>query len=256
MWVGSMRSLICISASEELGTMARTILSQVMSPTPSTTTRSRRPLKSSSRSPPATAGPQTCMTWRSMTTPSAERSLHHCSLRSEKIQRAVHKLMTLLKKACCQVSRCLSVMLEQGDLSPMSLDHWFQTSEKTHVATQNMSKSGFFWIHKKGRLSLIFEQRFKNTSFRPFMTEEVFKNWMKLSSLHEVKFIVLIRRRTTSTRSTISFMNNYWNKIENFVKLMRKVSKRWKNSRDFKALHSIQIQGEDWSKIKTLSLNS
>ena len=25
------------------------------------------------------------------------------------------------------------------------------------------------------------------------------------------------------------FMNNYWNKIENFVKLMRKVSMRWKN---------------------------
>ena len=61
----------------------RTILSQVMSPTSSTTTRSQRPLKSSSKSPPATAGPQTCMTWRSVTTPSAERSLHHCSLRRE-----------------------------------------------------------------------------------------------------------------------------------------------------------------------------
>ena len=50
-----------------------------------------------------------------MTTPLAERSLHHCSLRSEKIQRALDKLITLLTKACYQVSRCLSVMLEQGD---------------------------------------------------------------------------------------------------------------------------------------------
>ena len=25
------------------------------------------------------------------------------------------------------------------------------------------------------------------------------------------------------------FMNNYWNKIENFVKLISKVSMRWKN---------------------------
>ena len=107
-----------------------------MGPTSSTTKRSQRPLKSSSRNPPATAGPQTCMTWRSMTTPSAERSLHHCSLRSEKIQRAVDKLITLLMKVCCQVSRCLSVMLEQGDLFPMSLDHSFQTSGKIHVATQ------------------------------------------------------------------------------------------------------------------------
>ena len=58
-----------------------TILSQVMSPTSSTTTTSQRPLKSSSKSPPATAGPRTCMTGRSVATPSAERSLHHCSLR-------------------------------------------------------------------------------------------------------------------------------------------------------------------------------
>ena len=69
-----------------------------MSPTSSTTSTSQRPLKSSSRSPPATAGPRTCMTGKSVTTPSAERSLHHCSLRSEKIQRAVDKLITLMTK--------------------------------------------------------------------------------------------------------------------------------------------------------------
>ena len=50
-------------------------------------------------------------------------SHHHFSLRSEKIQRPVDKLITLLTKACCQVSRCLSVMIEQGDLFPMSLIH-------------------------------------------------------------------------------------------------------------------------------------
>ena len=129
-----------------------TILSQVLSPTPSTTTRSQRPLKSSSRSPPATAGPQTCTTWRSMSTPSGKRSLRHCSLRSEKIQLAVDKLITLLTKACCQVSRCLSVMSERGDLFPMSLDPSFQTSGKIHVATQKMSKSGFLLIRKKEQI--------------------------------------------------------------------------------------------------------
>ena len=89
---------------------------QVVSPTSSTITTSQRPLKSSSRSLPATPGPRSCMTRRSVTTPSAERCLHHCSLRSEKIQRAVDKLITLLKKVCCQVSRCLSVMWERWDL--------------------------------------------------------------------------------------------------------------------------------------------
>ena len=80
-----------------------TIFSQVTSPTSSTTSTSRRPLKSSSRSAPATAGPRTCMTGKSVTTPSAERSLHHCSLRSEKIPRAVDKLLTLLTKASLSV---------------------------------------------------------------------------------------------------------------------------------------------------------
>ena len=86
-----------------------TPLSQVMSPNSSTTTTFQRPLKFSSRSPPATAGPRTRMTRRSVTTSSAERSLHHCSLGSEENQRTKDKLTTLLKKVC-QVSRCLSVM--------------------------------------------------------------------------------------------------------------------------------------------------
>ena len=87
-----------------------TPLSQVRSRSSSTTTTSHRPLKFSSRRPPATPGPRTCMTRRSVTTPSAKRSHHHCSLKSEKNQRTVDRLLTLLKKVCCQVSRCLSVM--------------------------------------------------------------------------------------------------------------------------------------------------
>ena len=40
------------------------------------------------------------------------------------------------------------------------------------------------------------------------------------------------------------------------MKLMRKVSVRWKNWSDFKALHSTQLRGDNWSKIQILSLNS
>ena len=61
-------------------------------------------------------------------------------------------------------SQSLSVgHVRTGDLFPMSLDHSFQTSEKIHVATQKMSKSGFSWNDKKSRFSLIFTQRFRNT---------------------------------------------------------------------------------------------
>ena len=43
-------------------------------------------------------------------------------------------------------------MLEQGDLFLMSLDHSFQTPEKIRVATQKMSKAGFFWNDKKEQI--------------------------------------------------------------------------------------------------------
>ena len=42
---------------------------------------------------------------------------------SEKMQRSADKFITLLTKCSCPVSRRLSVMLEQGDLFSMSLDH-------------------------------------------------------------------------------------------------------------------------------------
>ena len=52
---------------------------------------------------------------------------------------------------------------------------------------------------------------------------------MKLSSLEEEKFIVLIKETHNFDEINNFFMNNYWNRIRIFVKLMRKVSMRWKN---------------------------
>ena len=56
---------------------------------------------------------------------------------------------------------------------------------------------------------------------------------MKLSSLKEEKFIVLIKEANNIDEINNYFMNNYWNKIGIFVKLMRKVSMRCKNGSDF-----------------------
>ena len=68
---------------------------------------------------------------------------------------------------------------------------------------------------------------------------------MKLSSLNEEKFIVLIKETNNIDEINNLFMNNYCNKIGIFVKLMRKVLMRWKNWNDFKDLRSIQFQEED-----------
>ena len=71
---GSVRSKIPCAPRRmrSLAIWPTTHLSQVLSPTSTTITTSQRPLKFSSRSPPATRGPRTCMTRRSVTTPSAE----------------------------------------------------------------------------------------------------------------------------------------------------------------------------------------
>ena len=88
------------------------------------------------------------------------------------------------------------------------------------------------------------------------MTEEASQNWVELSSLNEVRLIVLWQETNNFDEINYYFMNNYWNKIKNFVKLIWKVSTRGKNWSDFKALHSVQFQWENWSKIKIPSLNS
>ena len=144
-----------------LASWSRTILSQVMSPT---TPTSQRLLIYSSRSP------KICMILNSMTTPSAWRSLHHCSPWSEKSQRAVDKLITLLTKVYRPVSRRRSVMLEQG--RPIS----DQFDSLIPNVRENPCRGSENEQIRKSRFSLIVEQRFKNTNSRPFMTEEVSKS--------------------------------------------------------------------------------
>ena len=225
-----------------------TTLSQVMSPT---TTTSRRLLNRTSRNVRSRMGPR--MTSSKMTSQSARRSLHHCSPRSEKMMRAVDDLFTLKTKVCRPVSRRPSV--SRRDPLWNRLTHKFQTSDKFRATAQKVSKSGFFWNDKESRFSLIIEQRFKNTSSRPIMTEERSQNWRELSSLNEVRLIVLIKGTNNVVEINNFFMHNAQNKIENFVKLMREASMKWKNWSDFKAQHSTQFQGEDWSRIKILSWN-
>ena len=133
-----------------------------------------------SRNPLARTGPWTRMTLNTMT---AWRSLHHSSPQREKMQRAVDEPITLKTKVCRPVSRCPWVMKERSDPFWNRLTRKFQMSENFRAAAQKVSKSGFFWSDKESRFSLTVKQRFENTSSRPIMTEEIFKNWMKWSSL-------------------------------------------------------------------------
>ena len=80
-----------------------------------------------------------------------------------------------------------------------------------------MSKSGFSWNDIKSIFSLIIEQKFRDTSSRPIMIEEVSKILMKLSGLNEAREIVLFKETNNFDEINNFFMNNYWNKIGIFV---------------------------------------
>ena len=96
------------SESEQVRILLERQRAQVMSPR---STTSRRSLNRTSRNPQARMGPR--MTSSTMTSPSAIRSLHHCSPRSEETMRAVDELITLKTKSCCPVSRRPSVIVER-----------------------------------------------------------------------------------------------------------------------------------------------
>ena len=52
---------------------------------------------------------------------------------------------------------------------------------------------------------------------------------MKRSSDKKKNYVVLIKEKNDADKINNFFMKNYWNKIGVFVKLMTKVSMRWKN---------------------------
>ena len=121
-------------------------------------------------------------------------------------------------------------MLEQGDLFSDEFGSLFSNVREIHVATQNMSKSGFFWNDKKEQILADCRAEIQKHEFQADYDR---RNIQKLNGviecLIEVKFIVLIKETNNIDEINNFFMNNFRNKIGIFVKLMRKVSMRWKN---------------------------
>ena len=60
------------------------------------------------------------------------------------------------------------------------------------------------------------------------MTEEVYENWVKLLNLSKKNFIAL-KLKNFNDEINNFFMNSYYSKIRNYVKLIFKVSMKWKN---------------------------
>ena len=60
------------------------------------------------------------------------------------------------------------------------------------------------------------------------MAEEVYANRVKLLSLSRKNFIAL-KQKNFNDEINNFFMNSYYSKIQNYVKLIKKVSMKWKN---------------------------
>ena len=69
---------------------------------------------------------------------SEKRYLHHCSFRSEKNQRTGDKLVTLMKKVCCQLSPVSHTQVRR-DPNTNSV----RAKNESQVAKWNMKESGF-----------------------------------------------------------------------------------------------------------------
>ena len=86
------------------------------------------------------------------------------------------------------------------------------------------------------------------------MTEEVYKNWVKLLNLSRKNFIALKHKNFNDEINNL-FMHSYYSKIRNYVKFIIIVSVKWKNWRSSRVPPSTLLQDEDWSRIRTLSWN-
>ena len=86
------------------------------------------------------------------------------------------------------------------------------------------------------------------------MIEEMYKNKEKLLNLSRKNFIAF-KLKNFNNEINNFFMNGHCRKIQNYAKLMRKVSQKWRNEKvpEFHFRHF--LQDEDWSRTKTLSWN-
>ena len=193
-----------------LAPLPSTTLSQVMSPT---TTTSQRLLNHTPRNPRSRMGPR--MTSSTMTSPSARRSLHHCSPKSEKMQRAVDEPITLKKKVCRPVCRRPSVMIERGD--PL----WNRLTQKIFKCSRNSEPQLRKWANQDSS-GTTKRADFRWLSSRDSKTRIPGRLWQKKYSKVEwndpisrrKQFVVLIKETNDFDEIINFFMNSYQAKLD------------------------------------------
>ena len=152
-----------------------------------------------------------------MTTPSAERSLHHCSLKSEKNQRAVDKAYHSLEESLLS-SQSLSVghvrterlVNEFGSLSSSVRDNPCRDSE--HEQIKILLQRRQEQIIADGRAEI------QKHQFQAACDRSI-PNLNGISG-NEMRLIMLLQETNNFDEINNFFTNNFWNKIENILMIM------------------------------------
>ena len=179
---------------------------------------------------------------------SEKRYLHHCSFRSEKNQRTWDKLITLIKKVCCQLSPFSHVQV-RGD--PCTNEVQICLKNGNQVATWKTSKSGFSLKDKKSKFLLKSDLRSRSTNFKPSLTKKYPGiNWNYWFSANG-SWSYYCRVWPIQTRSITNWRRIIRTTIGLFVKLVSGMCETWKNCRKFTCQRSRNFQEENWLKTKT-----
>ena len=122
------------------------------------------------------------------------------------------------------------------------------------VGPCRMHRSGLCSTNKESKFLPSARQKSTDTNFKPLTTEEVYENCVKLLNPNKKNFTALELKNFNDEINSF-FMDSYCRKIWNYVKLIRKVSVKWKNLRSFRVQPSTLLRDEDWSRKRTLSWN-
>ena len=124
----------------------------------------------------------------------------------------------------------------------MSLDHQFQTSGKIH-ATQKMSKSGFFWIDKKEQILADYRAEIHKHEFQANYDRRKIQKLNGVIESRRGEILRALQGDEQHRRDQQLLHVQLLEQNRDLREAHEKVSMRWKNSSDFKALHSILAQG-------------
>ena len=134
--------------------------------------------------------------------------------------------ITLHEKTCLSVCR-RQCPTERGDLLG---------TERVDLLSKVVRKHrlGLCSTNKKSEFLPSARQKSTNTNFKPLVTEEVYENWVKLLNLNKKNFTALELKKFNDEINSF-FKDSQSSKIWKYVKLIRKVSVKWKNLKKFQS---------------------